>query len=75
MLLEIIVGIIGVEICWGWVMGKIWIFDVLVMLLFSYLCCVEYFLLELEIFLLMVCSESDDLLDLKGFFVGVMGYG
>lgn len=74
-LLEIIVGIIGVEICWGCVMGKICIFDVLVMLLFNYLCCVEYFFGELEIFLLMVCDEQDDLFNLKGFFVGVMGYG
>lgn len=54
---EIIVGIIGVEIRWGRVMGKIRIFDALVTLLFNYLRRAEYFFGELEIFLLMARDE------------------
>ncbi|RCJ69143.1 lytic murein transglycosylase B [Klebsiella pneumoniae] len=72
---EIIVGIIGVETRWGRVMGKTRILDALATLSFSYPRRAEYFSSELETFLLMARSESDDPLDLKGSFAGAMGYG
>ncbi|EIV6181862.1 lytic murein transglycosylase B [Klebsiella aerogenes] len=72
---EIIVGIIGVETRWGRVMGKTRILDALATLSFNYPRRAEYFSSELETFLLMARSESDDPLDLKGSFAGAMGYG
>ncbi|HHB8548720.1 TPA: lytic murein transglycosylase B [Klebsiella pneumoniae] len=72
---EIIVGIIGVETRWGRVMGKTRILDALATLSFSYPRRAEYFSSELETFLLMARSESDDPLELKGSFAGAMGYG
>ena len=71
---EIIVGIIGVETRWGRVMGKPGSStpgDAVV----YYPRRAEYFSSELETFLLMARSKSDDPLDLKGSFAGAMGYG
>ena len=56
-------------------MGKTRILDALATLSFSYPRRAEYFSSELETFLLMARSESDDPLDLKGSFAGAMGYG
>lgn len=72
---EIIVGIIGVETCWGRVMGKTRILDALATLSFNYPRRAEYFSGELETFLLMARDEQDDPLNLKGSFAGAMGYG
>ena len=51
------------------------ILDALATLSFNYPRRAEYFSSELETFLLMARSESDDPLDLKGSFAGAMGYG
>jgi len=72
---EIIVGIIGVETRWGRVMGKTRIIDALSTLAFDYPRRADYFAGELETFLLMSRSESDDPLALRGSFAGAMGYG
>lgn len=72
---EIIVGIIGVETRWGRVMGKTRIIDALSTLAFNYPRRARYFAGELETFLLMARSESDDPLSLRGSFAGAMGYG
>ncbi|HHN8384131.1 TPA: lytic murein transglycosylase B [Klebsiella quasipneumoniae] len=72
---EIIVGIIGVETRWGRIMGKTRILDALSTLAFSYPRRAEYFAGELETFLLMVRTEGNDPLNLKGSFAGAMGYG
>uniref|UniRef100_UPI001573EB12 lytic murein transglycosylase n=1 Tax=Klebsiella pneumoniae TaxID=573 RepID=UPI001573EB12 len=57
---EIIVGIIGVETRWGRGMGKTRILDALATPSFSYPRRAENFSSELETFLLMARSESDD---------------
>lgn len=72
---EIIVGIIGVETGWGRVMGKTKIIDALSTLAFYYPRRSQYFLGELEHFLVMCRDESVDPFDLTGSFAGAMGYG
>lgn len=72
---EIIVGIIGVETRWGQVMGKTLVIDALATLAFDYPRRADYFVDELETFLLMSHTEGNDPLELRGSFAGAMGYG
>lgn len=72
---EIIVNIIGVETRWGRVMGKTRVIDALATLTFNYTRRTDYFVGELETFLLMSYTEGNDPLELRGLFAGAMGYG
>jgi membrane-bound lytic murein transglycosylase B len=71
---EIIVGIIGVETRWGRVTGKTRLLDALTTLSFDYPRRSDYFMKELETFLLMARDEQLDPHELRGSFAGAMGY-
>ncbi|MDF7669991.1 lytic murein transglycosylase B [Orbaceae bacterium ESL0721] len=72
---EIIVGIIGVETRWGGVMGNTPTIDALTTLSFAYPRRADYFIKELEDYLLMTRDEGIDPFALTGSFAGAMGYG
>lgn len=63
---EIIFGIIGVETRWGQVIGKTRVIDALVTLAFDYPNRADYFVGELETFLLMSHIEGNVSLELHG---------
>lgn len=78
--MDIIVGIIGVEIVYGCNIGNFCVMDVLIMLVFDYFnifncdVCMVFFWGELENILLLVCEVGIDLMFLCGFYVGVIGW-
>ncbi len=72
---EIIVAIIGVETYYGRLTGKHPVFDSLVTLGFGYPKRAEFFLSELEHYLLMCREEGFDPSKLKGSYAGAMGVG
>ncbi len=72
---EIIVAIIGVETYYGRITGKHPVFDSLVTLGFGYPKRAEFFLSELEHYLLMCREEGFDPSALKGSYAGAMGMG
>ena len=72
---EIIVAIIGVETYYGRITGKHPVFDSLVTLGFDYPKRAQFFLSELEQFLLMCREEGFDPSILSGSYAGAMGVG
>lgn len=72
---EIIVAIIGVETRYGRIMGKYRVLDALATLGFDYPRRSEFFLGELEAYLLMTREEGIAPGSLKGSYAGAMGYG
>jgi membrane-bound lytic murein transglycosylase B len=72
---EIIVAIIGVETYYGRITGKYPVLDSLVTLGFGYPKRAEFFLSELEHYLLMCREEGFDPSELKGSYAGAMGMG
>ena len=70
-----IVGIIGVETRYGDNMGSYRVVDALATLGFDYPRRSEFFLGQLEQYLLMVREEHFEPFDLKGSYAGAMGYG
>ena len=72
---EIIVAIIGVETFYGRITGKHPVFDSLVTLGFGYPKRAEFFLRELEHYLLMCREEGFDPSKLFGSYAGAMGVG
>ena len=72
---EYIVGIIGVETYFGKNFGKTCIFDALTTLSFDTYRRSNYFMSELENFLLMARDEGIEPLQPQGSWAGAMGYG
>lgn len=72
---EIIVAIIGVETRYGRIMGNYRVLDALATLGFDYPRRSEFFLGELEQYLLMTREEGIAPGSLKGSYAGAMGYG
>jgi membrane-bound lytic murein transglycosylase B len=72
---EYIVGIIGVETYFGKNFGKTCIFDALTTLSFDTYRRSQYFMSELENFLLMTRDEDFDPRQPQGSWAGAMGYG
>jgi len=72
---EYIVGIIGVETYFGKNFGKTCIFDALTTLSFDTYRRADYFMSELESFLLMARDEGFDPRKPQGSWAGAMGYG
>ena len=72
---EYIVGIIGVETYFGKNFGKTCIFDALTTLSFDTFRRSQYFMSELENFLLMTRDEGFDPREPQGSWAGAMGYG
>ena len=72
---EIIVAIIGVETYYGRLTGKHPVFDSLVTLGFGYPKRAQFFLSELEHYLLMCREEGFDPSKLMGSYAGAMGVG
>lgn len=72
---EIIVAIIGVETYYGRITGNHPVFDSLVTLGFDYPKRAQFFLRELEQFLLMCREEGFDPSKLSGSYAGAMGVG
>ena len=72
---EIIVAIIGVETYYGRITGKHPVFDSLVTLGFGYPKRAEFFLSELEHYLLLCREEGFDPSKLHGSYAGAMGVG
>ena len=72
---EYIVGIIGVETYFGKNFGKTRIFDALTTLSFDTFRRSQYFMSELENFLLMTRDEGMDPREPQGSWAGAMGYG
>ncbi|KEA64564.1 Membrane-bound lytic murein transglycosylase B precursor [Marinobacterium lacunae] len=72
---EIIVSIIGVETRYGRIMGNYRVLDALATLGFDYPKRGEFFLGQLEQYLLMTREEGIEPGTLKGSYAGAMGYG
>jgi len=72
---EIIVGIIGVETRWGRITGNTRVIDALATLAFDYPRRADFFIEELEHFLIMARSEGFDPFKPQGSYAGAMGYG
>ena len=70
---EIITAIIGVETYYGRLSGRTPVFDSLVTLGFDYPPRSQFFLSELEQFLLLTREEDVDVKDVRGSYAGAMG--
>lgn len=72
---KMIVAIIGVETGYGRNTGKYRVLDALSTLSFDYPPRADYFVKELEAFLLLAKQQNQDPLSLTGSYAGAMGYG
>jgi membrane-bound lytic murein transglycosylase B len=72
---KIVVAIIGVETGYGRNTGKHRVIDALSTLAFDYPPRADFFVKELEAFLLLTKQQQQDPLNLMGSYAGAMGYG
>ena len=72
---KMVVAIIGVETGFGRNTGKYRVLDALATLSFDYPPRADYFVKELEAFLLLAKQQQQDPLTLTGSYAGAMGYG